>query len=326
MTIKHLASVLGVGFFVSATSFAVELPEPVGDDYDRFIETRLRESESPRDWMLAAEITLPGTEPGESIALMSRAAEAAPNDALVQWIAMEALSPKKPTGETLPDPRRARRLAAVEPDNAAHWLPMLALQADAKDTAAVDGTLAKMAAATRFDEHYRDHLLAWADVHRRFPRISEGAGDTFFLAEWLTRRVAFAPDPAYSALLLQCHSTQAGIDLAVSRREHCSAIARRMVEGRTDIARTVGYVILSRTGRNTSDDDTASNTKRWIRDQWSALIPWLIDAPGYSDWWVEEWRSTGVETTIMRRWLEREGRQTVPPPGWQPKDRTPPKS
>lgn len=308
MMIRRTCAMLGIGLFAAGAILAADIPTPGGEDYERSVETRLRASLLPRDWILAAEAMSSDANPDERSALISKAAAAAPDDVLVQWLATETL-PREPS--------RARRLIAMEPDNAAHWLPLLVTQVEANDIAAVDMTLAKMAAATRFDEHHRDHLLAWADAYLRYPPVEEGPNDRL-LADSVEGRLGDGPEPAFPLLSATCDPAKAGVIWAASRRENCAAIARRMVEGRTIDAQIVGYAILRRTGQNTPQDDTTHNARRWLWDQWAALVPDLISDPGYSSWWLEEWRTTGVEIEIFRHRVERGGRPTEPPPGWQP--------
>ena len=277
------------------------------------IEAQLSRSKAPRDWALAAEILLMKAELDQRDALMKKAVETAPDDVLVQWLA--ALAPVR---SGVGDPpaaglERARKLATLEPDNAAHGLQLLAAQNAAGDAKGADETLAHMAAAKRFDEHYRDYLLAWADAWRRFPPADAELGTE------VMARMAAVPFPAYQAIVKSCDPIDRPAAQAGARWKNCIAIARRMLDGRTFIARQVGYVVLQRMNELTPEDEAAWLVMRWIMDKGTELTDAqeMLD-PAFGRQWLDDWRDIGREDLIFRRRLEKAKVEATPPPGWKP--------
>ncbi|HJU40092.1 MAG TPA: hypothetical protein VJ724_11010 [Tahibacter sp.] len=274
---------------------------------DPALVAELAASASPRDRALAADaIAQVDNRVGDAAAidrrnaLLAEAATAAPDDAFVQWLAYAYVQPA--TADS------ARKLVASDPGNGAVWMTPLRLATAANDTAGIDAALAGMAAATRYDEHFADYLIAWVDLYARSPGVAPPVAQAQAFA-----RAAAVAIPAYKPLVDACTAPKAA-SMPASRGDACEASARLMTAGPTLIAQTIGHAVLRRSGRATQAD---AETERTLR--------WMIGSGGYPDEKdreddtyrsIADWRETGNEIEVMRRARLRAGLPLVPPPDW----------
>ncbi|HET7923685.1 MAG TPA: hypothetical protein VFL30_02240 [Rhodanobacteraceae bacterium] len=296
--------------------------EASNETYAKFqvsLDAAMRSSSHPRDWALAA-VTSP--DPQRTIGApgprydgdLFRAQQAAPGDALVQWLVANNADRTTPEGEV----RVAGAIEAltrIEPDNAAPW--MLALQCAVKrgDTEGSGEALARMAESRRFDDHFADVVHAWIDVYDRHPppslSIEESTGyDPGFVAAFA--HAAAVALPSYQFLVQACKPAT-GQALEADRRAHCEKAGRLMLQhGTTLIARRIGFVVVRNADALTDADRAAERDLDWYRFNVASDEPSIVDALSHED----DWRRLDDEIDVIRNELRRNHLPTAAPDGW----------
>jgi len=308
-----------------------EAAEKAWLNYQASVLDALRHSPAPRDWALATVAGLAfdkqdGATGNERDALLERAMAAAPDDALVQWIAVMRLQPT-----AVESAAPLRRLQLLEPDNAAVWLETLIPAQKRNDAAVVDRALNRMASSSRFDGHFTDLSRALLDAYQRTPPAATVAAqdDPFRSASVAPYAYAAAITsatalPAFQDLLNACRvdpltgaNTQRSID--------CAA-AGRLMAARSDtlIASRIGLTML-RLSRTFSDDDVSqARTQDWLREQFTTKLLASAGSPDESSaedmiTYQSDWIETGSEVEAMRRAVARAGIPVTPPDDWTDK-------
>lgn len=142
----------------------------------------MRSDPSPRIQVLAGRIwldedTTPSALRPKRTDVVARAANLAPDDAFVQWMAADTGSyAGSQCGPTQWPETEVANLVRIEPDNGVAWMYAVAIAQAKGDRAATDDALAHMASARRADDHYADELAAWRTALARYP--SQAADDT----------------------------------------------------------------------------------------------------------------------------------------------------
>src|SRR4051812_45942514 len=199
------------------------------NDYETSLAAAMRGSERPRESALAAIGFAPEhadgsrTDPGPELA---RAAQSAPNDALVQWLAAN-----NHDSSNADDARIAAaiaRLTQLESDNGAVWMLALSHAARNDDAQGVADALARMAASRRFDDHYLDTAHAWFEAYDRhppatpLPDVADGRSQRSAGFVGAIAKAAAVAMPAYVPLTSSCKSAPAaGAD--ADQPAHCLA-------------------------------------------------------------------------------------------------------
>jgi hypothetical protein len=307
-----------------------EIAQRAWKDYQAQIFDGLRHSPQPRDWALAGVAVLDFTgetsRGPERDALLKRAVDAAPGDALVQWIAVRHLAPGA-TDAIASD--ALRRLQSREPDNAAVWLYDLIAAQKRKDAGAVDEALNRMATASRFDGHLTDLAQALVEVYQRtpVPALPATPGTEFLQSpNVLPYAIAMAAAsasalPAFQDLIAACRIDPA-TGANAPRSADCAAVGRLMAaRGDTVIANHIGMAVL-RVSKTFSDDDVhLARDTDWVLDRSSATMTALESSrdPSVGDAFVAymtDWFATGNEIEAMRRAVVRSGGAVTPPDDW----------
>ncbi|MGD9583095.1 MAG: hypothetical protein AB7V26_05400 [Lysobacterales bacterium] len=280
-------------------------------------------SANPRDWVMAPDSSSP-----ERHTRLIRAAEAAPDDALVQWIAAHAVSgtaqssgPFDPVAE-----RIIGQLSALQPDNAAHLMPALIHARRQSDAVTVDRLLASMAARSRFDIHFADSLHAWAALASR----SDTAATLDAMAALAALQEGETFDPAMSALVvgvansaavmptfyqdlsLACHPAD---DLAAQTRrvDDCEKIARLMTsQSQTMIDRMIGDALLRKLERQSDADRALRRRWEWLMETFAEIQSEV----GTGATFVEAWRNNNDELAVMTHTVQAAGIPLDPPADW----------
>ncbi len=280
-------------------------------------------SANPRDWAL-----VPDYGSAQRRERLVRAADAAPDDALVQWLAVNALLSAVDTAKGT-DPaaeRTGAQLLAVQPGNAAHLLPALS-QADRQaDPVAIDQLLSVMATRSRFDIHFADGVHAWLALAERsdtattlaamgrldalhngrsaYPEeLALSAGAAFSAAEAI---------PDYSMLFRVCRPAA---DLAAQTRrvDACEKIARLMTgQGQTMIDRMIGDALLRKIERQSDADRTQRRRWEWLMEAYAEISN---EADGAATL-VDIWRNSDDELEVMTQTLQAAGVALDPPSDW----------
>jgi hypothetical protein len=226
---------------------------PAGDvgaglpNYEASIRRALLDSGTPRGIALASSSArAPATREDATIGndRVVHAAELAPDDAFVQWIAAERLL-------SLHDDVRAApivsKLTALESDNAAAWSLALALAQLHEESLRIDDALARMAASTRADEHRGDAMHAWLDVYAAHPRprssfVNPAEADAAPLVDAIASAKAVGvPREAFASA---CTATS-----EPARKRACAGAARVFLHKSTSVAtRELGFTVLERIG------------------------------------------------------------------------------
>jgi hypothetical protein len=307
-----------------------EIAQRAWKDYQAQIFDGLRHSPQPRDWALAGVAVLDFTgetsRGPERDALLKRAVDAAPGDALVQWIAarrrvdgaIDAIAADALQG-----------LRSKEPDNAAVWLHDLIAAQKRKDAGAVDEALNRMATASRFDGHLTDLAQALVEVYQRtpVPALPATPGTEFLQSpNVLPYAIAMAAAsasalPAFQDLIAACRIDPA-TGANAPRSADCAAVGRLMAaRGDTVIANHIGMAVL-RVSKTFSDDDVhLARDTDWVLDRSSATMTALESSrdPSVGDAlvaYMTDWFATGNEIEAMRRAVVRSGGAVTPPDDW----------
>lgn len=205
---------------------------------------------------------------------------AAPDDLLVQWVAMHLEAEEGDScSRRGPDPALADRVLQLEFDDAAAHFPRLLLALETDDGLAIDSSLAAMAAAARFDSHVFDLIDASMQLWRRFPlpaqqlSWSEGTDDdpeTVFAGQSLVDAVRALP--SYKPLVKACDAGQAGVGVDLRRYAACGDIGRLMSRSAAWIDRSFGYIVLQKSGQLDAQDRAAQQQYEALRLRFAQAV------------------------------------------------------
>jgi hypothetical protein len=259
-------------------------------------------------------------------ALLRKAAEAAPTDRLVQWI--WAIAPVELSGCTAASPCRNRgsALAKLEPDNGAAWVPAVADAARFHDASRTDDALVHMAAATRYDEAFRDAKSAWLDAFRRFPmppellRLPDGkTGDATLAAESGAMSQLNYAIPPFDDLVQACQRGRQG-EVPAARFASCASAGRLMLDQSTTIpGRMVGATLLEMSGALTAEDRERVRAAQWQLEQHMRLAPHGEGDMTLMREQMDRLVASDNEVAAMQEDLRRAHVALTPPSGWQPR-------
>ena len=310
-------------------------------NYMRSLVHSLRTSADARDRALATQMSFmidffdthepTGADRAAHGAMLRGAAEAAPDDALVQWLWASASPEDSGCNPSSPCPRRVEAVARLQPDNGSAWLPVFNTAWKANDTAAAESALAQMALAKLFDEQFGMALKAWMDVYRRYPMpksvIARNSPEATFDDQtrnfaWSMAFAAAVATPAYQSLLKAC-SREKHPDDSPLRFRDCAQVGRLMLTQSTSLLSSrIGRAVLRVSGHATAVDIANARAADWQYEHWQTLVL------GRTDYDVSDlkatavdWLDTGDETQVMRRRLQRAGIPLTPPADWQPRGR-----
>ncbi|HSX61798.1 MAG TPA: hypothetical protein VLF18_16520 [Tahibacter sp.] len=293
--------------------------------------TSLRESAAPRDWAIASQfvyLDAPGgaVSSAERAALLRNAAAADPEDALVQWMAATAM-PGGEGGCSAPAllPANYDALMRLESDNGLAWLPALHQSWQNKDALAVDSTLARMAAASRFDDYRADYLRALVDVAKRHPESvwSPPGTASGWSADELQFQAAFIQaqmlqPPIYTLFSVCDRAEQPDVDLR--RFSICADVGRGMVKhARSAQLRQFGLTVINDSGHYGPEDRDAERELAWLQ-----AAPESTGEAGMRAAFTAlrmEYLRSGDEIAALRKAAIAAGQPAIPPPAWQPSTR-----
>jgi hypothetical protein len=304
--------------------------------YQATVADALVRSDRPRDWALAATLLSLREQPAEPVSyptrdeLLERAARAAPDDAIVQWLAALDRSAAATGSIDAAMGAAAAALTRLEPDNAGAWLSALVVASRRDDAAGVDAALARIASGTRFDDHFAGTLHAWLDVQDRFPPPPAVVPTDDFATRWpamptatLQSIVGFAAAfaqvsataiPGYQVLFAAC---QPDGTAAWRRRADCEHAGRLMLgQGRSFIARTIGFALLRDLDALTAADQRARRQLGWYQQKSYEATGHARGDAAAIEAYQADWRHLDDEIEVTRRALRRAGLPDSPPAGW----------
>ncbi|MFT3790536.1 MAG: hypothetical protein QM741_05560 [Rudaea sp.] len=259
--------------------------------------------------------------------LIARAATAAPNDVLVQWIALRQSERTTPPGELM-EPAFGR-LQKLEPDNASVWTHGLMRASQQHGAAAIEAAIQHMAASTRVDEHVADIMKALIAANRRYPlpeeyfRLASANSSMAIVTPQsvpyvLAATVAIATAlPAYQTLIAACKPT-ADFQPAAARLDDCARIGRLMAaNGDTLIANRIGFAVLRVTRRYCDDDVKLARAQDWLMEEYGRLASGdYVASSTQLVAQVDDRVATGSELEAMRRAVARANLPSEPPADW----------
>lgn len=306
----------------------------IEERYDSTLISHLRASPSPRDWAMSTLFERTSNKASaEQTAVMERALLAT-QDPLVYWIALHSAH-KRWSNEPIPDDTSVRELPRLEPDNIAAWVEPLAADVKRKDEAAIANQLAKIAAATHYDEHAAAILGAMLDAYQRVPVPKEYLTVGTELIQhlnaqtapyYLTQRRGLMGGgtrldtglPGLDVLLGLCRAALKPHFDAV-RTMLCTHVARTIAQHATTFWESQNGIYLLK-GLNTynAEDLALARRQRWILENLTSL-PTPYDKPPNATAaqnYVDDLIRLNNESTAMRNALVRAGKSANPPQDW----------
>lgn len=316
------------------------------DAYRKSLFASLQASRSPRDWAMAG--WLKDTEEGRAQIL--RARNAAPDDGLIQWIAVHRTRPSSHAvapgmyelRNTELDGSALLQLQKAESDNAVPWLISLRAAAYANDAAAIDRALGHLAASSRCDDHAAELFQAQIELFRSHPLPDEYFAEAKLLDPgWqvqppFTREVApyYGNHYPFAAIgmnnLFFMADDDAGLhelfvvcargDRSAARIQTCTKIGRLLAGKATRWrARQAGSMLLNEIPSFTAEDVERARVDAWIAARyWGVGDAARKEKPriGEEIAFAKDWLQSGSEFESMRRALARSGQSPQPPADW----------
>jgi hypothetical protein len=295
------------------------------------LDRLLGQGDAPRDAALRHQVFL--YDAGERTILprdgtaLRAAAAAAPRDRLVQWIWATVPEAESGCSDAAPCPERAGTLATLEPANAAAWLPVLDAASRAKDAAAVDAAIARMAAGKSYDDLYVQTVLAWMDVFTRWPNavpLRDGDGDAerpLRALDMASVRASFGAQGARLAQLARACDAKRQDTPRPERMADCARLGRLMLNrGTSLLAQRMGRALQRRSGADLAPDSDAARVLDWQIAQLAEVEKRDGGSAKAVTAQFEHLRASGSEQAALVHRLERVGIATTPPPDWQARD------
>jgi hypothetical protein len=297
--------------------------------YDERLHDHLRESADPRAWALASEVWFAnGNGAADKQEMLRNASAAAPDDALVQWLAANKLSDSGDgaCGNSLPQAERVAALLAAAPDNGAARLINLDAALQAKDEAGVDDILLQVTAAPHFTSYETEALRAWQKIYMEFgpPNFTDATEPgTRADRDWQVFVMAVAhaaamTDPRYSAIAKACDVSARDAGARWQRASLCEDMGRHIAQVSSSITNAqLGLSTVKRAGRITPADGDLQRELSWL-----SSAPMYLDdenvSPAVFRSYVADKLALDDEREVSRRLLKRLGMSAKPPATWPP--------
>jgi hypothetical protein len=256
--------------------------------------------------------------------VVTRAAQLAPDDAFVQWMAASSGSyASSSCGPTKWPETEVANLLGLEPDNVAAWQFGVALARAKGNEAGVDDALSRMAAARRTDDHLIEEIAAWTSVFGAHPELVDSSMMPYQDANLTQQekamlaaqqRVDFDDLTAESALKTVC-TPDANSDRTWQRLGWCADVGRQLAEkGGSLRLRKEGLALLETIG------DQSEATASWKRQyDWfeaNGANPMQHFDPAGLSASVADWNGATSETAAIEHRLKRLGLPSTPPATW----------
>lgn len=301
-------------------------------EYRLSVFDSLSASADPRDWALAAHIHLaPSQVDPKNYAddaarrnLMARAVRAAPDDALVQWLAVLYSHDSSNAMPTRLAPA-LQALLRLEPNNAAVWDEALTQAWQSHDEAAIDDVLAHMATSTEYDDHYIDFITLWQSVFARYPmpgRLLEQQTNGEYHSATEVQFLSASSQAAATAMLsitglMRVCKLNAETGENWARRGYCADIGHLMThQARTAISLMIGFATLRISGSASQEDEREARGYYWMYEQYTKLAQNDSPSSVEDEAYLMDWISTRNEIEALRRRVLRAGISLIPPADW----------
>lgn len=314
--------------------------------YRKSLFASLQASRSPRDWAMAGWLK----DSEEGWAQILRARKAAPDDGLIQWIAVHRTRPSSHAvapgmyelRSTELDSAALLQLQKAEADNAVPWLISLRAAVYANNAAAIDKALEHLVVSSRCDDHAAELFQAQIELFRSHPLPDEYFAEAKRLDPGWQVQPPFTQDVApyygnhypFAAIgmnnLFFMAGDDAGLhelfvvcsrgDRSAARIETCAKIGR-LLAGKATRWRTrqAGSMLLNEIPSFTAEDIERARADAWIAERYSGVGDSVRkEKPriGEEIAFAKDWIQSGSEFESMRRALARSGQSPQPPVDW----------
>ncbi|MEP6940016.1 MAG: hypothetical protein ABI846_09650 [Rudaea sp.] len=301
--------------------------------YAARILATLRGSADPRYWAISTLFETRGAEHSRDRAARLERAMTHSQDPLVYWIALHDGHAYVETDAN--EDLAVRALPAIEPDNMAAWVEPLSAAMRRGDAPAVTRYLARMAAATRYDEHADSILKAMLDVYKRIPAPGEYVRTGQALIAHLDRETApyylaqfrgmdgagtrlSAGLPGLQELFVACRAAREPIFDAV-RLMLCAHIARTLTTRSTSFWQGLaGFDLLRQLDVYDAQDLALARRHRWLMEKFGTIAPSYVNNLDAAEVkrYIDDLVGIDSETTAMERLFARAGVPVEPPADW----------
>jgi hypothetical protein len=219
----------------------------------------------------AAALTVPRSELA-ALDLAARASELAPQNAAIGWLHLQLCA--QAFACDIRDIATVMRW--VDPDNAAAWLPTLALAQRDKDTTEVDRVLADMARESHFDFYWnRIVVLMFDALDAARGELSGGYAAADSARYTVVNGIASGKViPPFGPLVEACRESAAYPE----RRDLCLRLSKTMQRGDTTAAQLIGFGIEKRLLASDSKEVRAIAERRRVLE-WRVAAAARFDNP-----------------------------------------------
>ncbi len=267
----------------------------------------LQEKNDPRSLATAALLSYPAKT---GLELSRRASALAPEDAPIGWLYLQFCA--NSAGCEVREAATAMRW--IDADNAAAWLPILAIAQRQGDTVEIERILTDMADTNRFDVYWNPLVIMVFDSLKGNQRVK----DSSLLTDW--DRLTFTSElagatlmPSLTPLIDSCR------EAAPDRRVACLKVSKIMQRGDTILAQLAGLAIEKhlvapdgREARAIAERRRALEWRKTMATEFdSPLLPWVKNAR--ARWRVSRMRTLAREEDVCIAILREHGLVTDPP-------------
>jgi hypothetical protein len=256
--------------------------------------------------------------------VVARAANLAPEDAFVQWLAADV--GRYWTSQCGPVSYPEHEVAALvrlEPDNAAALSYAVALAQAKNDASGTDDALARMAAARRADDHLGEEIARWRAVYLAQPPQTAGFGEA--LVEQGTPEQS-ALSQALMKTTFRTPAARSGLESACKPDAHSERAWQRIGwcvdaglllagKGNSFALRDEGLAMLEAAGATSEDLADLRRGIEWLK----ANAASYVNPNAFSDTPADraaDWDGAPGEIAATERRLARLGLPATPPAGW----------
>jgi hypothetical protein len=292
----------------------------------------LRIDSSPRIQVLAGRLYVAGDDAASMLRpkradVVARAANLAPDDAFVQWMAASMGNYySSQCGPVHWPETEVAELMRLEPDNAGALLYSVALEQAKGDANGVDDALARMAAAKRADDHRGDEVDAWRKAFFAHPEATpsvasvEGDGRSPQDAALLSAlaKVGSNFSAPETALESAC-KPDATSDRAWQRLGWCVDAGLLLArKGNSISLREQGLSLLAASGATPDDLAELRRDLAWLKANAANVFDNSNSYEDAPEDRAADWRDAPSEMVATERRLARLGLPSTPPAGWMP--------
>lgn len=245
--------------------------------------------------------------------LLDRAAQMAPDDAWVQWVAAVSTPPT----DRLSEPALA--LQRLDPDNGAVWLFQMNVAIRAGDNAGVTEALRRIGASSHYNDYFMTSSVEWQKflsgfaLPRSFANVDKPKSAQIAMSMALSRATDMALEN-YSSPMPACKPTEH--PLAPDRREACQAAGRLMwSKSNSLLSMGVGASVLCMAGAVDAAAITREQ-KYFMEEATLASVRAMEDPDEFAHWQID-WLQTLSEVQAARNLLARAGIPVLPPADWK---------